>query len=175
MGSESLTHSYYQHQQYPVARSSLVVIIALMSHKMSQMFSLVFVVFASLVGTEGNSDICHGELKIPDRSQHDHLFTANKTNLELELTVFKLDLISVTGDCCFSIYSEPEGAGSSQTFQSEGDHRLQIEVVNSVYVVECTSPLIHPVGKFILIALLTILGLVIVGHIGKKYLFRKRI
>jgi len=114
-------------------------------------------------------------LKIPDRNQHDHLFTANKTNLESELNVFKKDLISITGDCCFTICSEPEGGGEFQTFQSEGEHRLEIEVVNSVYVIECTSPAIHPVGKFILIALLTILGLVIIGYLGKNYLLRKRV
>ena len=94
-------------------------------------------------------------VKIPDRNQHDHLFTANKTNLESELNVFKKDLISITGklylslwlselsqniegDCCFTICSEPEGGGEFQTFQSEGEHRLEIEVVNSVYVIECT-------------------------------------
>ena len=87
---------------------------------MSHIFSLVLVVFATLGGSDGKTDTCHGEclslktdfehyiaslcflVKIPDRTQQEHSFTANKTNLETELRVFKKDLISVTGELYLS-------------------------------------------------------------------------
>jgi len=141
---------------------------------MSQIFSLVLLIFVALVEAEEKPDICNGKLKIPDVNQHEHVFTSNRTNLESELNVFKEDLVSVTGDCCFSIHSESQGGGEFQSFQSEGEHRLEITVVNSVYVVECTSGM-HPFLKFFLIAAGTIVVLWILWCQGKSYLCRSRL
>ena len=83
--------------------------------------------------------------------------------------------VDTSGDCCFSIYSQPEAAGDLQSLQSEGGHHLQLQLVSSVYVVECEAPLIHPALKFFLIALVIILSLYCIWSKGKEYLFRRRV
>ena len=84
-------------------------------------------------------------------------------------------IVDTSGDCCFSIYSQPEAAGDLQSLQSEGGHHLQLQLVSSVYVVECEAPLIHPALKFFLIALVIILSLYCIWSKGKEYLFRRRV
>lgn len=139
-------------------------------------FYIILFLFTDLLqGSTNKYHNCSGEVIIPDKAHELHSFTANNTKLEREIKVFKRDLVTVKGDCCFSIYSQPEGAGEFQTFQSEGQDYLQIEVLNSVYVVECISPLIHPVLKFFLIALAIVLCLYFIWSKGKEYLFRRRV
>ena len=98
--------------------------------------------------------VVSASVTIPDTSGMLHSFSENQTSLETELRVHKRDLVRVdgedgqnfrttslttlmTGDCCISIYSEREGAGQLQTFQSDGEHHLEMDVLRSLYVLEC--------------------------------------
>ena len=82
---------------------------------------------------------------------------------------------SLPGDCCFEIFSGQEGGGSAQLLQVEGQVRLELEEVGSVYKVDCARRGIHPVLKFFLIALACVILLAIIFYKGKECLFRKRV
>jgi len=88
---------------------------------------------------EENFHNCSGRMTIPDINGELHIFSENQTELERGLRLHKRELVMVEGDCCFSIYSESQGAGQVQTFQSDGEHHLQIEVLRSVYLMEFLS------------------------------------
>ena len=48
-----------------------------------------------------------------------------------------IKIISTSGDCCFTLYSEPKAGGYQQSLEFEGEYKIDLTSVQSVYVGEC--------------------------------------
>jgi len=130
-------------------------------------FILLFILPAQ--GSEVGSDC---SVTIPDFDNNPHIIDENYTTLDVDTR--EGGLVCVEGECCFQLFTEESGQGGSQLLDSSGEFRLNISPVRSLYMVECVSPFLHPVLKFLIIAVAVIISLYCIVTKGKEYLFRKR-
>jgi hypothetical protein len=113
---------------------------------------------------------CTGLVMVPDRNNQKHNFPGLVNETSVEINAVKGDLVTVKGDCCYKLFSHEDGYGQSQHLLSEGQHKLELEHVNSVYKVGCARRGILPVLKFFLVALGIIALLGCIFYCGKQVL-----
>jgi len=114
-----------------------------------------------------------GSVLIRDKAGEKHSFAGNVTTVEIDAV--KDDVVLVEGDCCYELFTEPNGYGNSVHLRYPGEHRLTLEDVSSVFKVGCERRGMHPVLKFFLVSIGIIFLLWMIYHLGKEALFRKRV
>jgi len=120
---------------------------------------------------------CTGKIKIFDGvNKKFYLITENDTNIAENIEINSQSYVDMSGDCCFTLYSDPEAGGYQQSLESEGEYKLEIRSIQSVYVTECYRPWWkHPVFLFFVFSLITIIILYCGYNKGKELLCRRRV
>jgi len=119
---------------------------------------------------------CTGDIFIKDSEGKSYEFFENTTEVE-DNNFHEATWVTatVTGDCCFVVYSEVDADGNEQ-YLVNGEQKLEISSIGSVFIISCDRPWWkHPLLHFFIWSLIIIGILYYIYTKGKELLLRRRV
>ena len=100
---------------------------------------------------------CTGKAIISDFDNRPHRYEGNETNIVMHAVkesvvsiigrvIYEINMFlkfPLSGTCCFSLFTRQDGYGDNQIIGPEGEYRLELDDLKSIFRVECEGWVCH--------------------------------